>query len=157
MNISELKKEFSDEELEIYPLFGSLDEEITTIIFKKISVFTRYYITLSDDMKALLEDIKSLYCIKNLSANKNVLKLWIDDFTSDIENPDDILSFINISQKMGNNTLEYVAAIPLANDIKKMSISDIRDKYRVKNDLTNNETAQLDMENNIWKDFNETI
>jgi hypothetical protein len=119
-------------------------------VFDKFVTFNEHYNNLDTKTKKIYDDLATLRGAK-LRTAQNSVKSWYDSLVSDLTTADEIIEFVNLAENCGNETIYTLACFTLADDLDRLgTVDNIRTKYGIQNDITEDEQIQLNKEDEIW-------
>lgn len=153
INCQDGEFKFSEDEYQnlkiVYP---SLEKSylISKHIFSKFIEFSNHYNQSDKQRQKYLDNIDIITGYKVRGQEQKEVYEWCMQFISNITNPDDIMSFTETSKDLGNDSVYTLACFIIARDIEQLSLDDMREKYQIKNDLSQEEIDQLKREDEIY-------
>jgi hypothetical protein len=127
-----------------------MDQHPSRKVFNKFIVFADHYAQLDSKNKKIYDDIGTLFGAKLRVAQQSILA-WYESLISDLTTPEELIEFVNLAEKCGNETIYTLACFALAQDLERLPTPEaIRERYGFENNLSPAEQDQLKKEDEIW-------
>jgi len=127
----------------------SLDTNL--FVYERVVEFAEFWTGLSAKLRKLMENPSVIAGKTVRLKDQKTIWTWCQRFYKHFTNGQHVHDLTNVAESLGNEVLNNLSLCVVAQDIDNLSVVEFRRKYNLINDLTDDEIAQLNKEEEIYK------